>query len=64
MGMPSMVYRFFFRAHSLKSMKRNILQFVGIKPVSDTVIGMVGDMGEDKARRWRQRMDKLGRSTA
>lgn len=39
MGMPGLVYKWYFRAHSLKSMKRNILGFVGIRPVADSVIG-------------------------
>ena len=64
MGMPSLVYRFFFRAHSLKSMKRNILEFVGIDPVRDTVIGMAGEMNAAKAQRWLARMTALGRAAA
>lgn len=30
MGMPASVYRLFFRAHSIKSLRRNVLGFVGI----------------------------------
>jgi putative NADPH-quinone reductase len=47
MGMPSFFYKWFYRAHSLKSFERNILHFCGIRPVRATVIGMV----EDKATR-------------
>lgn len=47
MGMPSFFYRWFYRAHSLKSFERNILRFCGISPVRATVVGMV----EDKATR-------------
>jgi putative NADPH-quinone reductase len=64
MGMPSLLYKWFFRAHSVKSMKRNILGFVGIDPVSDTLIGMAGNMDPGKARRWLARMAKLGRASA
>ena len=49
MGMPSFFYKWFYRAHSLKSFERNILHFCGIRPVRATVIGMV----EDKAARER-----------
>ena len=35
MGMPALVYRYYFRAHSVKSLERNILGFVGIAPISD-----------------------------
>jgi putative NADPH-quinone reductase len=41
MGMPSFFYRWFYRAHSLKSFERNILHFCGIRPVRATVIGAV-----------------------
>jgi putative NADPH-quinone reductase len=30
MGMPAFFYRVYYRAHSLKSLKRNILEFCGI----------------------------------
>lgn len=63
MGMPSVLYAWFFRAHSIKSMKRNILGFVGIAPVSDTLIGMAGNMPPAKARRWLARMVRLGRAS-
>ena len=41
MGMPWLVYRWFFFKHSLTSLKRNILELVGIKPVRETIIGSV-----------------------
>ena len=42
MGMPAMLYRLYFRAHSIKSLRRNILRFIGIRPVRETLIGKVG----------------------
>lgn len=30
MGMPAFIYRLYFRAHSIKSLRRNVLAFVGI----------------------------------
>src|SRR5690606_27150789 len=33
MGMPAAFYRWFFFAHSLRSLKRNILKFCGIGPI-------------------------------
>ena len=61
MGMPGVFYRLVYRAHSLKSLRRNILAFCGISPVRDTVIGMVE--GGDSARRdkWLATATKLGR---
>lgn len=49
MGMPALFYRWYFRAHSLKSLERNILRFCGIAPVRSTVVGMV----ENKSRKQR-----------
>jgi putative NADPH-quinone reductase len=64
MGMPAVVYRYFFRAHSVKSLERNVLGFVGIAPVHETLIGMV-DRIDDKARqRWLDNLRKLGRNGA
>jgi putative NADPH-quinone reductase len=60
MGMPAMVYRWFFFAHSIRSLERNILGFVGIHPVRDTIIGMVGNMNEQAEKKWLNRMEQLG----
>lgn len=60
MGMPALVYRWYFRAHSLKSLKRNILNFVGISPVRSTVIGGVGGMTDRAVARHLNRLRKLG----
>jgi putative NADPH-quinone reductase len=61
MGMPAFFYRIFYRAHSVKSLRRNILEFVGINPVRTTVIGMVE--GKAKAREeWLRAMQDYGRS--
>jgi putative NADPH-quinone reductase len=60
MGMPAFIYRWYFRAHSLKNLKRNILGFCGIGPTRSSLIGMIeGDDG--KRRRWIDTMRALGR---
>ena len=41
MGMPAFVYRWYFGAHSIRSLERNILRFVGIAPVRRSLIGLV-----------------------
>lgn len=64
MGMPALVYRWYFRAHSLKSLERNILGFVGIGPIHETLIGLVGKPGEGfekEAEKWLGKMRKLGK---
>jgi putative NADPH-quinone reductase len=45
MGMPGFFYATYFRAHSLKSLERNVLKMVGIKPVRHTIIGAVEASG-------------------
>jgi len=61
MGMPAAVYRWYFRAHSIKSLERNILGFVGISPVDETLIGMVDKLDVQAAAQWLTRMARLGR---
>src|SRR6476619_2458792 len=64
MGMAAMVYRWYFRAHSVKSLERNVLGFVGIAPVSETLIGMVGNMKAEDGEKWLRKLADLGRSAA
>jgi putative NADPH-quinone reductase len=62
MGMPAMVYRWYFRAHSVKSLERNILGFVGIAPVHETLIGQVGNLNEADGKKWLDKLQALGRA--
>jgi len=61
MGMPAAFYSVVYRAHSLKSLKRNILAFCGIRPARTTLIGMVE--GIDAAARgvWLQKLEACGK---
>lgn len=60
MGMPALAYRWFFRAHSVKSLERNILGFVGIAPVDETLIGGAGHLDEAAAGKWLKKLRALG----
>ncbi|MDQ3057893.1 MAG: NAD(P)H-dependent oxidoreductase [Pseudomonadota bacterium] len=60
MGMPALVYRWYFRAHSVKSLERNILGFVGIKPVHETLIGGAGNLSEEDSKIWLAKLRRLG----
>ncbi len=60
MGMPAFIYRWVFCAHSLKSLKRNILAFCGIKPIRTTLIGNIETMSEEKRMGWLDEMRGLG----
>ena len=60
MGMPALLYRWYFRAHSVKSLERNILGFVGISPVNETLIGMVDKLGDAGVQKWTDKLRRLG----
>jgi putative NADPH-quinone reductase len=62
MGMPGWVYRYFFFAHSLRSLERNILKFAGLGPIRQTIIGSVEAIGDGERKAWLDRMRRLGRS--
>ncbi len=61
MGMPALVYRWYFGAHSLKSFERNILRFAGIDPIHETLIGNVASGDSAIHEKWIARMRQLGR---
>lgn len=59
MGMPAFVYNWYFGAHSVKSLKRNILNFVGVAPVRSSIVGMVEGSADSRAE-WLDTMRQLG----
>jgi putative NADPH-quinone reductase len=59
MGMPALMYRGFYRAHSVKSFRRNILHFAGIRPVRTSLIGLVEGPAAHR-RKWLARIEALG----
>jgi putative NADPH-quinone reductase len=61
MGMPALLYRLYFRSHSLRSLERNILGFVGFRRVRATVIGNVAGMDAVSRAKWLDQMRNLGR---
>ena len=60
MGMPALIYRWYFGAHSLKSLERNILGFVGIAPIRSTLIGMVEHPDNRRREKWLRTLEGLG----
>ena len=60
MGMPALVYRWIFRAHSVKNLERNILGFVGIAPIHETLVGSADQLGAEGVARWRRKLRALG----
>jgi len=63
MGMPALVYRWFFGAHSLKSLERNILRFTGIAPVKESLVGNVEGTPLHR-QRWLARLHAIGKAAA
>lgn len=60
MGMPALVYRWWFMAHGIRGVERNILGFVGIKPVRRTLLGLVTEASPAKRQGWLRHMRELG----
>lgn len=60
MGMPALIYNWYFGAHSVKSLKRNVLGFAGMSPVRASIVGMVEASAEDR-KKWLDAMRDLGR---
>ena len=60
MGMPALIYRLYFGAHSLRSLKRNILGFLGARPIRATLIGNVEGKGAHRHERELEQLRRLG----
>jgi putative NADPH-quinone reductase len=60
MGMPALAYRWFYGAHAVKSLERNILSFAGFRPVRRTLIGMVESGDDARLRKHLTEVRKLG----
>jgi putative NADPH-quinone reductase len=60
MGMPGFLYRWFFGAHGYFYLKRNILQFCGIKPVRHSFIGLVAAKEDRGRQKWLAKVRAMG----
>lgn len=60
MGMPALVYRWYFLAHSLKSLERNILGSSGVRPIRTTIFGSVDKAGATGRVKWLEKVKSLG----
>jgi putative NADPH-quinone reductase len=63
MGMPALIYRWYFGAHGLKSLTQN-LALVGIRPRRSILVGMIEAMSDSKRRAWLDHLRALGRRAA
>lgn len=64
MGMPGIVYRWYFRAHGLKNLQRNILGFCGVGPIKSTLVGAILNGGRVRHELCLQKMRLLGQRGA
>ena len=53
MGMPAIFHRLWYMSHGIAGMRRNILSFVGIRPVAETLFGLVEGAGAASVDGWR-----------
>ncbi len=60
MGMPAFIYRWFYFAHGLKNLERNILAFCGIRPIKTILIGSIENMSESRRAKWLSKMRNFG----
>jgi putative NADPH-quinone reductase len=60
MGMPAFFYRLYYRSHSVKSLKRNVLEFCGISPVRTSLVGTVEGDAPGGHEIWLAKMRTLG----
>jgi putative NADPH-quinone reductase len=64
MAMPALAYRWFFFAHAMRALNRNVLGFVGISPIRTSLFGMVENASEEKRQSWLGQMRALGARAA
>jgi NAD(P)H dehydrogenase (quinone) len=62
MGMPVSIYRWWYGGHALKLLTRNILHFIGIRPVRQTLYGMIGTSKPVARERWLREVEALGKT--
>jgi putative NADPH-quinone reductase len=60
MGMPALLYRWYFGAYGLRGFERSMLSFAGIKPIRESLYGL-SFSDQQKRARWIEDMRRYGR---
>jgi putative NADPH-quinone reductase len=60
-GDAGLINRWYFRAHGVRGVERSILRFAGMKPVRETLLGMVQAVSEARRRDWLDRLKDQGK---
>jgi putative NADPH-quinone reductase len=59
MGMPALMYRWYFGAYGVRGFERSVLSFAGIKPIRESLYGLT--FADEKLRaRWLEDMCRHG----
>jgi len=61
MGMPALIYRWYFQAHGVRGLERSVLRFSGMKPIRETLLGTVQGVNERRRQRWLDQMKESGK---
>lgn len=61
MGMPAMIYRFWFHEHGVRNIMQGVLGLAGIAPVRRTLFGMIEGVGDVMRRQRLDEVRRLGR---
>jgi putative NADPH-quinone reductase len=64
MGMPALLYRWWFGGGGVRVLEHSILRFVGLAPVGTTLVGRVGTLDAAGVARWEARLRVLGQRAA
>jgi putative NADPH-quinone reductase len=62
MAMPVTIYRWWYWGHAVRLLKRNILHFIGIKPVRHNLYGMIATSRPETRERWLREVEALGQA--
>ena len=60
MGMPVLLYRWYFGAYGLRGFERSMLSFAGIKPIRESLHGLTF-ANKKRGARWIEDMRRHGR---
>lgn len=60
MGMPGFDYCWYYGAHAIRMLKRNILAFVGAGPIRSKIHGMIEAVSPEKPQKWLMEAEGLG----
>jgi putative NADPH-quinone reductase len=60
MGMPRLIYRWYYNACAVRAVENNVLAFSGIRPVRRTLIGNVENLSDEACQSWFLKMQNAG----